>query len=135
MRKWKALAAVVLAALALTGCSSNVISGSVDEVLDKCQDITSNKEVITVKVTGSNPGGYVYEDPNGDYVSVTISNIVLGEVNDPNDLRVVNARFENPNERLIEKLKEQYDNVTVEGTLDVSSITKNDMTLDDCELK
>lgn len=100
----KALAnAVVVASLLLCGCAQSV-SGSIETVVDECQEFTTDANV-KVTVTGRVDGDpYISDD--GSRMSVTLADWGEGYV--------VHCTFDGTSEELVDDL---YGRVTIEGTL------------------
>lgn len=90
MRKIAAALVTCLLVLSAAACGSDVISGSVSEVVERCQDITTSNITQTVEATGDVTPNAVWENRDR-----SVQVILVGE-----DTDSVIATFEDPNEKL-----------------------------------
>lgn len=124
MRKELAGTAILLA-IAVSGCSSDSIDGSVKTVVDACQELTTSDEATAI-VTGNIDDSYNqldYDPSPGEDMALVLY--------DSDANYVVLCKFEDITQEEID-IAEDGGRQTISGTVDVKSVNNDSVTLIDC---
>lgn len=124
-----AVALAVIGAISLVGCESGTrsIEGSVETVIEECQDIPTDAENVSVKVSGE--PSMTTNNVGGSGISV----VFLAPDSTDTSVSVI-CYFEDADEETMAQIADLSGRVTITGTLVPSSIEESTVSIEDCEI-